>query len=287
MSVHHNYQFHNQLILMPPLWVILLIIGGCHVTPQTSLQAVSKQINQAKSCSDKPIGYLDSKNVKPLQISSKTVTETGQIRADQYLAYTFEAKSGQKLSYQTNDNICVWVYAPDNQLITTKDLSQSGKYIIQVSTPQGSTTFSLAMNLQNMAAESASSDSAKSLSSISDSASRPTQVDRPSPEKLIDTYYTNINSHNYQDAWSSLTLELQSNKEAHPNGYSSYLEWWQQVNSIDTQQVGTNNNRDTSTVTIKCKYHMKSGKILYATIKYYLTWREAKNTWQINNVKRI
>lgn len=131
-----NHSVNN--ISLIPIISIILLMGGCNYIPQTN-----------SSCTSQPTGSLDSKNVKNIQISSQVITETGQVSTNQYVGYTFTAKPGDKLNYQTKDNICIWVYAPNNQLITTKDLSQTGKYIIQVSALQGVTTFSLAMNIEN------------------------------------------------------------------------------------------------------------------------------------------
>jgi hypothetical protein len=67
----------------------------------------------------------------------------------QSTGFTFDAQSGQKLSYATAENVCVWVFTPDNKLLNTQTIPQSGKYTIQVSAPKGSTTFNLTLSLQN------------------------------------------------------------------------------------------------------------------------------------------
>ncbi|MBK1987912.1 hypothetical protein A0J48_010230 [Sphaerospermopsis aphanizomenoides BCCUSP55] len=275
------------------------MISGCNFTPQTSLQAVSQQTasgskNSASNCPDKPTGSLESKDVKPIQLSSQTLTETGQAKAGKYLGYTFTAKSGEKFNYQTLDTICVWVYAPDNQLITNKDLSQNGKYIVQVSAPRGSTTFSLNMSLENKFEIANLSTSAKSKATIYNKTSVPNQnhnyrtnSSRTSPTTAINNYYINLNQSDYRNAWNTLSNNLRTNKKEHPKGYDSYLEWWQQVKYIDTQILGARNSGDSATVTVRCKYNFASGRRSSATVKYYLQWSNASNTWKINRVERI
>ncbi|OCR02607.1 hypothetical protein BCD67_17875 [Oscillatoriales cyanobacterium USR001] len=118
--------------------------------------------------------------MKQLSISStETIQESGQARAGKYIGYAFEAQSGQELSYRTKDNICVWVYAPDTQLLTTKNLTQNGKYIIQISAPQGSTSFSLEMTLGSFAAVSSLTPSTLSPASVLPRSSPPSSKSSP------------------------------------------------------------------------------------------------------------
>ncbi len=158
------------------LYFALLTTSSCQQLSQLSSILPSSSSLPASSsggCPEKPTGDLDSKNVKQLSISStETIQESGQARAGKYIGYAFEAQSGQELSYRTKDNICVWVYAPDTQLLTTKNLTQNGKYIIQISAPQGSTSFSLEMTLGSFAAVSSPAPSSPSRSTSSISKSR-------------------------------------------------------------------------------------------------------------------
>ncbi|TAF11309.1 MAG: hypothetical protein EAZ76_15045, partial [Nostocales cyanobacterium] len=270
--------------------VILLIIGGCNSTSSTSLQAISNIETSSNNCPDKPSGALENQNVKTIDISSQTVTETGQVKAGQYLGYAFTAKSGDKLNYQTNDNICVWVYSPDNQIIPTTDLTQDGKYIVQVSVPRGATTFALNMGLENN--DNANSIVSDSPTSVTPAASQTTisntgDNSRTSPTTTIERYYQHLNSSNYRNAWNTLSDSLRSNRQEHPQGYSSYLEWWEQVKYIDTQKLGTKTNNDSAYVTVKCGYNLASGRKIYATVRYYLEWNSSISDWEIMRVTKI
>lgn len=76
---------------------------------------------------------------------------SGIINEARSQAYAFEAQAGQRLEYETKDDICIWVYTPDNQLIDPKDIPATGKYIIQLAVPQGSKTFELVVRLETTA----------------------------------------------------------------------------------------------------------------------------------------
>ena len=65
------------------------------------------------------------------------------------MGYTFQGQAGERLNYQTNQNICVWVYTPERQLLSDPILPTTGRYTIQVSALKGSTTFELKMSLGN------------------------------------------------------------------------------------------------------------------------------------------
>lgn len=156
----------HKLILFP---LIVLLISACNAINAQSLTG-----NQVKSssgkCPDKPTGSLNINKVETIQLGSQPVTKSAQVQAGQYLGYTFAAESGQKLNRETKENICIWVYAPDNQIITGKDLLQTGKYIIQVTAPQGSTAFDLKLSLELPATSDNTQDVSNSNSSASNNA---------------------------------------------------------------------------------------------------------------------
>ncbi|MEK0178410.1 ARC6/PARC6 family protein [Microcoleus anatoxicus] len=127
------------------LYLVLIIIGGC------SAASSNPNYNSGfvgNNCPEKPSSTLDSKDVKAISIAtSGTTKESGQLNGGKSLGYTFEAQSGQKLSYQTKDDICIWIFTQDLTLLSNTDLPKSGKYTIQVAAPKGSTTFNLEMSL--------------------------------------------------------------------------------------------------------------------------------------------
>jgi hypothetical protein len=137
------------------LYLALLTTSGCQQVSSILPSSSSLPTSSPGECPEKPKGDLDSNNVKQISLSSTEILkESGQARAGKYIGYAFEAKSGQELSYRTEENICVWVYAPDTQLLTTKNLTQNGKYVIQISAPQGARSFRLEMTLGSLTAVS-------------------------------------------------------------------------------------------------------------------------------------
>lgn len=274
MNVHHTCQLKNHLIQIPIFWTILVMISSCNFTPQTLLQAVSQQTasnskNSATNCPDKPTGSLESKDVKPIQLSSQTLTETGQVRADTNLGYTFTAKSGQKFSYQTNDDICVWVYAPDNQIISNKDLMQTGKYIIQVSAPQGVRNFELKLGL-----DISHSLVASSSTSVQTNISRTTKAN---PENFVREHYILLNNREYTKTWNRISSQFKSEL----SGYSEYQQWWNSVREIkigDIKQVSQSGDR--AIVDAELWYVKHDGKTYKdSKNRIYLIWSNDNNSW--------
>jgi hypothetical protein len=112
------------------LSLVVLPILGCPmnaVTPQNS--AVSDK------CPDQPIQTLQSSNVKSITLPAKLSDTASQ---EILIGYTFEAQAGQKINLRNIDNLCVWIYSPDNQLLSSADLSKTGKYTLQITSLKNS-----------------------------------------------------------------------------------------------------------------------------------------------------
>ncbi|RUT02391.1 hypothetical protein DSM106972_058690 [Dulcicalothrix desertica PCC 7102] len=293
----------HKLIIFP---LIVLLISACN-----ALNAQSLTGNQANSssdkCPDKPTGSLNINKVEKIQLSSQPVTKSAQVQAGQYLGYTFTAESGQKLNRETKENICIWVYAPDNQIITGKDLLQRGRYIIQVTAPQGYTAFDLKLSLESPATSNSSSDDtnkqiATSPPSATESSSVNTNIpisrteslpattnntSRPSPEKVVEDYFVKINNKEFLDAWNILTTQAQDNKQYHPNGFNSFLEWYRDtVDYVNIQNIAlVQSNQDVATVNFRSRYNVKYGKIVPVNLMFYMRWNEEKQNWAINRIQ--
>ncbi|NET74183.1 MAG: hypothetical protein F6K62_25620 [Sphaerospermopsis sp. SIO1G2] len=141
-------------------YLILFTIYGCDGLKTLSNSVFSNSGNTPTSattttssqCPQQPTLALDKNNVKEITLNQKTLTISAQASATKLLGYTFTANSGDKLNYQTNENLCIWVYSPENQIITSSTLPKDGKYTIQVAVPQGSKTFDLNVSLGNLQA---------------------------------------------------------------------------------------------------------------------------------------
>ena len=123
-----------------------LSIIGCQ-TIENPLTNVSSNPISSSGCAEKPIVSLSGKEVETVALNESTITKSGQVSASKNIGYTFTATTGQKLSYSTDADVCLWVFTPDNEILKGGDLSKNGKYIIQVAAPQGAKTFDLKISL--------------------------------------------------------------------------------------------------------------------------------------------
>jgi hypothetical protein len=123
-----------------------LSVIGCQ-TIENPLTNVSSNAISSSGCGEKPMVSLSGKDVEEVVLNESTVTKSGQVSANKNVGYTFTAKTGQKLSYNTDADVCLWVFTPDNTILKGGELPRNGKYIIQVAAPQGVKTFDLTMGL--------------------------------------------------------------------------------------------------------------------------------------------
>ena len=123
-----------------------LSVIGCQ-TIENPLTNVSSNAISSSGCGEKPMVSLSGKDVEEVVLNESTVTKSGQVSANKNVGYTFTATTGQKLSYNTDADVCLWVFTPDNAIFKGGELPRNGKYIIQVAAPQGVKTFDLTMGL--------------------------------------------------------------------------------------------------------------------------------------------
>ncbi|MBD2139885.1 ARC6/PARC6 family protein [Anabaena sp. FACHB-1250] len=123
-----------------------LSVIGCQ-TIENPLANVSSNAISSSGCGEKPMVSLSGKDVEEVVLNESTVTKSGQVSANKNVGYTFTATTGQKLSYNTDADVCLWVFTPDNTIFKGGELPRNGKYIIQVAAPQGVKTFDLTMGL--------------------------------------------------------------------------------------------------------------------------------------------
>jgi hypothetical protein len=133
------------------LLILCFAICGCTPLATTQNQALNSVANiaDANTCPKQPTGTLSPSDVKAIALTTTGINETGQIRVGQSFGYVFDAKAKQKLTFNTKENLCLYVYTPSSQLLNGSELPENGKYTIQVAIPSGSTNFNLAMKLGN------------------------------------------------------------------------------------------------------------------------------------------
>jgi len=148
----------NQLLI---LFFSCSFLFGCNnasteesSTEQSQQETNSEtvQVDETKesdgSCPEKP-GKLEASNVEKVSLDGNETTVSGQLIANKALGYAFDGEEKQKLSYSTDDEFCMWVLTPDNDVLEGLELPTDGSYIVQISIPKGAKTFELAMELEN------------------------------------------------------------------------------------------------------------------------------------------
>lgn len=177
----------------------LLAASGCQQVSSILPSKLTFPGSSSGDCPEKPTESLDSNNVKQISLSAATETfqESPQAIPGQYIGYVFEAKSNQQLSYRPTDDICIWVYAPDTQLLNTKNiiatkniitknnLTQDGKYIVQISVPKASSSFSLQMSFGSLETVSSSIPSPTSVPPQSKPSSSESRSESPAASSPV------------------------------------------------------------------------------------------------------
>ncbi len=117
--------------------------------------------------------------------------------------------------------------------------------------------------------------------------SQPT-VSKISAGQALRNYYETINRSEYQAGWSQLSPQHRNNSDLHPAGFSSFVEWWEQVSQVDMQEI---TSRETSSSTAlaeaRVKYFMKSGRRISQSLRYFLVWDTTSERWLIDKVQKI
>ncbi|GCL36216.1 hypothetical protein SR1949_13180 [Sphaerospermopsis reniformis] len=230
----------------------------------------------SSGCSEKPTVSLNAKDVEAMVLNESTITKSGQVSINKSVGYTFMGKTGNKLVYQTNQNICIWVYTPDNKLMNNPVLPVDGKYIIQIAAMEGATTFDVALQLQKDA------ETPISLTQSSLSETKQTKnSNRQDPDVFIRNYYLSLNNREYSQTWSNLSDQFKN----YSSSYSEYQQWWNSVKEIKIGNIEiVNISNNTASIDAELWYYMNDGRELKDTRnRIYLIWSENNNTWLIND----
>jgi hypothetical protein len=266
------------------LGLLLSTIYGCGSS--TSPKSTNPSSSETSGCPDKPKNSLEEKSVKPVSFNNGSIRESGQINSGKQVGFSFDAKKGQKIKYASNE-VCVWIYAPNSNLITGDTLPIDGKYIVQVATVKGATSFALNLELRN--ANFITDDITTSASPSNPSSSSTASQDdventgRPAPDAAIIDHYRLIQSKQLDASWTDLSASFQgANIE---KGLREYKEWW---NSVEEIQIGgveiLDRQSNTAVAKIDLSYRIRGGRIMHDSKKYiYLLWGNDK--WLINDKK--
>ncbi|MDB9445481.1 hypothetical protein [Anabaena sp. CS-542/02] len=134
------------------LSLILLMSYGCSQPIFNSRSAIAP-VTSPSGCSQTSKVNLNQQNITEVVLDEQMLVKSGRVTATEAVGYRFDAQQGQTFTYNTNDDICIVVYTPDNQIITSGELPTRGKYIVQVSAPQNDRAFGLGMSLTSPVVE--------------------------------------------------------------------------------------------------------------------------------------
>lgn len=250
-----------------------LLIGCQQQTNPSIVTAISK-------CSEKPVTSLEAKNVKSISLNTQEIKESGTAYLDTSVGFSFDAKSGQDFTYRTDDNICIWIYTPDNQVLTTSKLPQNGKYIVQVSASRGQTTFNLSMKLTTGEAI----QSVQAQKTIAEPSPKSPEKSSVSPEKALINYYASVNNRNYEATWKLLSPQYRNKKSI---SYSDYTNWWNTVRTVKITRANLNNgNNERAYVDAELQYVMNNGEVTTESVRYLLIWKPDISNWVIEDTIR-
>ena len=134
----------------PFCWFLFFLIGvnGCLSQNNVDVENIEQVRAITDICPNEPTATLVSSNVEPISLDEGAIAKSGTVSSNKHIGYTFNAQSGQQLQYQTEDDLCLWLYSPENKLVTSTELPTTGKYTLQISTPQGSQSFNLSLGFK-------------------------------------------------------------------------------------------------------------------------------------------
>lgn len=109
---------------------------------------------------------------------------------------------------------------------------------------------------------------------------------RPEPGQAVRRYYGTLNNQDYGQAWQLLTPELRSDRQLHPQGYDSYLEWWTKVAFVEVYTTSTESQSgDRAVVVTSLNYQLVSGREVTQGLQFYFTWNRDRRLWLIEKVE--
>ncbi len=255
-------------------YLTLLTLTGCLKISIPGNNSDSKTTENKAECPEQPSQILSNKNVENIVLTNELLEQSGQVNAKKMIGYTFNATSGQEFTYETNDDICVWLYAPDTKLITDNKLTQTGKYIVQIGTIKGSKSFNINLGL----------DVQKIANSTPQSTPKPTikAFYRPAPDVFVREHYIALNNRQYQETWDHLSPKFQSVAVS----YSEYQKWWNSVNKIIIGDIKiVQQNTDTAIINADLSYQKYNNKppVKDEKSNIHLIWSNQTNSWLLDS----
>ncbi|MBD2577560.1 YARHG domain-containing protein [Oscillatoria sp. FACHB-1406] len=111
---------------------------------------------------------------------------------------------------------------------------------------------------------------------------------KPSPKQAIEDYFNEINNGRYEVAWNQLSPRLSNDRNQHPQGYTSYTDWWKTVDRVDLEDVKIfEEGVEVARLEVRIKYHLKSGRISSNSMRIKLIWDGSSQRWLLDDVKAL
>ncbi len=109
---------------------------------------------------------------------------------------------------------------------------------------------------------------------------------KPQPQSKVVAYYKCVNRGDYASAWGMLPSDLQNNKKIHPQGFSSFQEWMQQIAPVTVTDIRVA-EQSSDQALVDLDYRCMIGKKPSAfSLRYSLVWMPAEGGWEIRSVKK-
>lgn len=125
---------------------LAILTSGC-ASSSSSIESETNATVRVRGCPSSP-PQLSGDRVRDVSIQYRRFRHSGKVTPTKSVGYRFEGKAGQNFDYKTSDSVCVWVFAPDNQLVQTTTFPTDGAYLLQVSAKGHQTEFDLEMAIQ-------------------------------------------------------------------------------------------------------------------------------------------
>jgi hypothetical protein len=264
-------------VLVPtlPTYGLALLFAACQKSPEPNYAGV------LNGCKNQPI--LESKNLRKLDFTGKEMESTGEIDSKTSIGYEFSVRAGQTMSFSTNHLVCVRVFDPESKPLSELKFTKTGKYIMQISTPDGTKnpmSFNLFVTLSSGSTAKTSSAVPASPAATA-TARQPSspQAARPSPVEFVEEHYRLLSAREYRMTWARLSEKFRQKS-------TSYRQWWSGVDSIQVGNIKVISQSATKAIVdAELSYRLKEGnKVKHDDKRWiHLRWNHLKNSWEIDD----
>jgi serine/threonine protein kinase, bacterial len=113
-----------------------------------------------------------------------------------------------------------------------------------------------------------------------------TPSERPAPEQTIRQYYDYLNQKQYRSSWDLFSDALKQDSRLHPQGFSTYEEFWNDIDRVNVQEVTPLEIKgDEARVLARTSLQMKDGTVSPISLRIKLVWDEKSGRWLYDDAK--